>query len=51
MPVEFVGEAEVQADGLGVADVQVSVGLGRETRLHAAFELVGLQVFKKIVRE
>jgi hypothetical protein len=27
------GEAEVEADGLGVADVEVAVGLGRETGL------------------
>ena len=27
---ELPGDAEVQADGLGVADVEVAVGLGRE---------------------
>ena len=30
---ELVGETEVDADGLGVADVQVAVGLGRKARL------------------
>src|SRR5690606_13090261 len=28
---ELLGDAEVQADRLGVADVQVAVGFGRET--------------------
>jgi len=31
-----LGEAEIQADGLGVAVVQVAVGLGREARFDAA---------------
>ena len=30
---ELVGETEVKADGLGVADVKVAVGLGRKARL------------------
>ena len=30
---ELVGEAEVDADGLGVADVEVAVGLGRKAGL------------------
>ena len=29
---ELFGQAEADADGLGVADVQVAVGLGREAR-------------------
>ena len=35
----FAGDAEVEADGLGVADVEVAVGLRRETRddLRVAF--------------
>ena len=33
---EFGGEAEVQADGFGVADVQIAVRLRGETRVHAA---------------
>ena len=33
------GDAEVQADRLGVADVQVAVGLRRETRRHPAVVL------------
>ena len=41
---EFVGEAKVEADGLGVSNVQIAVWLGREARLHAAGILVGLQV-------
>ena len=35
LPAELPGDAEVQADGLGVADVEVTVGLRRETRHHA----------------
>ena len=31
--VENIGQTEVQADGFGVADVQVAVGLGREAGL------------------
>ncbi|GIX61052.1 uncharacterized protein BcabD6B2_04870 [Babesia caballi] len=31
-PAEHLRELEVEADGLGVADVQVTVGLGREAR-------------------
>ena len=33
---ELVGQAEIEADRLGVADVQVAVGLGRKARLDAA---------------
>jgi hypothetical protein len=43
-PSEFVGQAEIEADGLGMADVQMAVGLGRETGLHASSIFVGLQV-------
>ena len=32
LPPKSCGDAEVQADRLGVADVQVAVGLGREAR-------------------
>jgi len=34
-------EAEVEKDRLGVAEVQVAVGLGREARLDAAAPLAG----------
>ena len=51
MAAEFVRETEVQADRLGMTDVQVSVGLGRKARLHAALVLVGLQVFKNDVAD
>ena len=36
-PAELVGDAEVQAHRLGVADVQVTVGLGREARDHGLY--------------
>ena len=32
---EFLGDAEVETDGLGVADVEIAVGLGRKPRHHA----------------
>ena len=47
--VELVGETEVDTDGLGVADVQVAVGLGRKTRLHTALVFVGLEVVENPV--
>ena len=40
----LLGEAVVQADRLGVADVQVAVRLGREARVHAAAEPAGAVV-------
>ena len=46
---EFVGEAEIEADRLGVADVQIAVGLGRKAGLHAAGVLIGLQVVENDV--
>ena len=48
---KFVGQAEVNADGFRVADVQVAVGLGRKTRLHTAVVLVGLEVFENNVAD
>ena len=47
LAAEFRGEAEVEADRLGVADVQVAVGLGRKARVHAAVVLAGLQVLEQ----
>ncbi len=41
---ELVGDAEVQADGLGVADVEVAVGLWRKPRMDAPAVLAGLAV-------
>ena len=43
-PLVLGGQAEVEADGLGVADVQVAVGLGRKARVHAAAVLAGPDV-------
>ena len=43
---ELVGEAEVEADGLGVADVKVAVGLRRKARLDdGVAEFFGANVF------
>ena len=47
---EFLGEAEVEADGLGVADVQVAVGLRRKPGDHPALVFAGLQVFHDDIR-
>ena len=41
---EFRGEAEVQADGFGVPDVQIAVRLRRKARLDAPAVLVGFQI-------
>ena len=38
------GEAEVQADALGVADVQIAVRLGRKARVHAPAVFAGSAV-------
>ena len=38
------GGAEVEADRLGMADVQIAVGLGRKARVHPAGELAGAVV-------
>src|SRR5262249_45755343 len=40
----FLGGAEVEADRLGVADVQIAVRLGREAGLDAALEPAGFVV-------
>ena len=42
---EFRGDAEIEHDRLGVADVQIAVGLGRKTGVDAAAVAAGLQVF------
>ena len=42
---ELVGETEVEADGFGVSNMQVAVGLRREASLHTSVVLVGLQIF------
>ena len=39
---EFLGDAEIQADRLGVADVQIPVRLGRKARVHAPAVAAGL---------
>ena len=48
---EFVGQSEVEADRLGVADVQIAVGLGRKARLHPAVVFVGLQIVENDVAD
>ena len=51
LAAELVGEAEVQADGLGVADVQVAVGLGRKAGVDASPYLLVRQVVEDDDRE
>ena len=44
LAAELLGEAEIQVDRLGVADVQIAVRLRRKARVHAAAVFVGLQI-------
>ena len=44
LAAELRGQAEIEADGFGVADVQIAVGLRRKARVYASLILVGLQV-------
>src|SRR6266700_5873976 len=48
---EFAGDAEVQADGLRVADVQVSVRLGRETGVNLRIPLLGDVLLNDVAEE
>lgn len=41
---EFFSNTEIHADGLGVADMEVAVGLGRETRVEASAVFAGVKV-------
>jgi hypothetical protein len=38
------GDAEIEADGLGVPDVQIAVGLRREPRVHTPLVFVVFEV-------
>ena len=52
LAAELVGQPEVQADGLGVPDVQIAVGLGRKAGLDDRIaELLGLQVLNHSVAD
>ena len=42
--VVFLGQAKIQADALGVPDVQVAVGFGWKPRVNAAIPFSGLQI-------
>src|SRR5260370_6322429 len=48
---KFVGQTEIDADRLGMADMQIAVRLGRESGLYAAIVLVGLEVFENNVAD
>ena len=43
---ELRRQSKVQADGLGVADVEIAIGLGRKAGVDASVVLVGLQIFE-----
>src|SRR5574340_1181827 len=43
--VIIAGQAEIEADALGMADMQVAVGFGRETCFDPAMPLAGAVVF------
>ena len=47
LAAKLVGKSEVEADRLGVSDVQISVGLRREASLHTPVVLIRLQVFEE----
>ena len=49
LAAELRGQAEIQADGFGVADVQIAVRLRREARVYPSLILVGLQVVQNDV--
>ena len=51
MSAEFVRQSEVDADRLGMSNVQMAVGLGRKSRLHAAIVLVGLEIVENDVAD
>ena len=52
LAAELVGESEVEADGLGVADVEVAVGLGRKARLDDGVAvLFGAHVLGDLIAE
>src|SRR5206468_1061334 len=46
LPAELRSQTEIQPNGLGMADVQIAVGLGRKPCMHPAAILVGLQIFE-----
>ena len=51
LPPNSGRQAEVEADRLGVADVQIAVRLRGEARVHAAAVLAGLQVLEDDVAD
>ena len=46
-PVVFRGQAEIEADGLGVADMQVAVGLRGKAGDHPAVIFMIFQIFSQ----
>ena len=51
LPPNSLREPEIEVDRLGVADVQVAVGLRRKARVHASAVLVGLQILEDDVAD
>src|SRR3981081_4678111 len=48
---KFIGESEVQTDGLGMPDVEIAVGLWRKAGLHPCSIFVGLEVVEDDVAD
>src|SRR5581483_10789612 len=46
-PAEVRGKAEIEANGFGVADMQITVGLGRKTSGHSSLVFAALQIFQE----
>src|SRR4030095_15426449 len=44
LATEFVGEAEIQANSLGVPNMEIAIGLGRKTSLYPSREFISLQI-------
>src|SRR5260370_514762 len=51
MSPKFVGQSEIDANRLGMTNVQIAVRLWREPRLHAAAMLVGLEILNNNVAD
>ena len=51
LAAKLLRQSEVQADGFGMADVQIAVGFGRKAGVNAALIFVGLQIVEDDVAD
>ena len=51
MPAKLVRQPKIQADRLGMANVQIAVRLRRKARLHPPLKFIGLQIFQNDVAD